>query len=116
MSIYNLWLETIKEMHGCTPDVHGNMPCDNGAACDKCSSRATEDAYHRKLNADKDEQLKYQIYLACCSAVFGPVDPEFDGDVDDYYEIMYDAADQETVEYLHSIQAEMLEHRFDDVK
>ena len=111
-----LWLETIREVNGCVPNIYGNMPCDEGMECDRCSSRTTELVYQKKLMEHISEELKHQIYIACCTAVFGPVDPEFDGDVDNYYEIMYDIAEQETVDYLHSMQAEMLDHALDDVE
>lgn len=114
MTRYGIWLATIEDLHGCTPDMYGNMPCDNGVVCDRCYSKETEQAFQARIDANEDMKLQHQLYLACCSAVFGPVDPEFDGTVDEYYEIMYDAADQDTIDYLHNLQADMLEHRHDD--
>ena len=118
MSDTKLWRETIKELYGCVPDINGNMPCDYGAPCDLCSSTTADKAFKAKLEqrAKEDEKMMNILYLSCCSAVFGPVDPEFDGDVEDYYDIRYDMANQETVDYFHSMLNEMIEHMHDDDK
>ena len=40
-------------LFGCCPDCFGNMPCDNGRLCDKCSSdlfrEVVEDEYSRLI-------------------------------------------------------------------
>ena len=33
----SLWVRFLGERFGCYPDAVGNMPCDNGRVCDKCS-------------------------------------------------------------------------------
>ena len=44
-----LWLETLREYCHCVPDDAGNMPCDNGAICDRCCGPDMEAAYAAKL-------------------------------------------------------------------
>lgn len=40
-------------LYGCRPDCFGNMPCDKGRLCDKCSSdefqKAVEDEYSQLI-------------------------------------------------------------------
>lgn len=40
-------------LFGCRPSCFGNMPCDNGRLCDKCSSdlfrKAVEDEYSKLI-------------------------------------------------------------------
>lgn len=36
-----IWTELLSSMHGCTADINGNMPCDNGVLCDRCHNDAT---------------------------------------------------------------------------
>ena len=52
-----LWLETLREYCHCVPDGAGNMPCDNGAICDKCYSSDVKAAYTAKLEAAENKQL-----------------------------------------------------------
>ena len=52
-----LWLETLRECCHCMPDAAGNMPCDNGAICDRCCSPDVEAVYAAKLEAAESKQL-----------------------------------------------------------
>ena len=36
-----VWTDLLRSMHGCTADINGNMPCDNGVLCDRCHNDAT---------------------------------------------------------------------------
>ena len=52
-----LWLETLREYCHCVPDAAGNMPCDNGAICDRCYSPDVKAVYTAKLEAAESKQL-----------------------------------------------------------
>lgn len=52
-----LWLETLREYCHCVPDAAGNMPCDNGAICDRCYSHDVIAVYNTKLEAAESKQL-----------------------------------------------------------
>ena len=52
-----LWLETLREYCHCVPDAAGNMPCDNGAICDKCYGPDVIAVYNAKLEAAESKQL-----------------------------------------------------------
>lgn len=44
-----IWLETLAETVHCYPDEIGNMPCDNGCPCDRCSADWVRKVYHSKV-------------------------------------------------------------------
>ena len=52
---YN-WVEFLKVRRICSPDVFGNMPCDNGLMCDKCHASYIQEDYKKwkeKLRVEK---------------------------------------------------------------
>lgn len=50
------WAEFLKEKGICSPDDVGNMPCDNGAVCDKCGAPWIQEAYELWLLGKADER------------------------------------------------------------
>ena len=46
-----IWLSIVYNTCGCTPDTHGNMPCDNGAVCDRCSAPDIKALYEAEIAA-----------------------------------------------------------------
>lgn len=46
----NLWIELVGKYCHCYPDENGNMPCDNGALCDRCVyDKGLHQIYRAKL-------------------------------------------------------------------
>lgn len=55
-----VWLETLKNYCHCVPDEVGNMPCDNGALCDRCSQPDVIEVYETNLECtERAGQLAY---------------------------------------------------------
>ena len=52
-----IWLETLRDYCHCVPDAAGNMPCDNGALCDRCYEPDVSAVYAAKLEAAESKQL-----------------------------------------------------------
>lgn len=44
-----VWISVLKDLCYCTPDYQGNMPCDEGVECDKCSANWVLDEYYKRL-------------------------------------------------------------------
>lgn len=51
------WVQFLREKHICGPDYEGNMPCDNGAICDKCGAPWIQEAYEIWLEGKAEEQV-----------------------------------------------------------
>ena len=49
MTKQQIWDKLLRERCHCYPDAVGNMPCDNGAICDRCSSDEIDQEYKRLL-------------------------------------------------------------------
>lgn len=47
-----IWTSVLKDCCKCYPDYNGNMPCDNGRVCDKCSADWVQKEYIRRLNEE----------------------------------------------------------------
>lgn len=56
-----VWLETLKNYCHCVPDAYGNMPCDNGALCDRCSQPDVIEVY--EANLERAENTQHGAYL-----------------------------------------------------
>lgn len=56
-----VWLETLKNYCHCVPDAYGNMPCDNGAICDRCSQPDVIEVY--EANLERAENAQHGAYL-----------------------------------------------------
>ena len=46
----NSWVKYLESHDICFSDLDGNMPCDNGAICDKCQSEEIQRDYEAKEN------------------------------------------------------------------
>ena len=44
-----IWLQVLRDTCGCYPGYGGNMPCDNGMICDRCSAKWVQEEYNRRL-------------------------------------------------------------------
>jgi hypothetical protein len=49
------WVEFLSKQGICRPDAEGNMPCDNGCMCDKCSHPWIQAKYERYLEEHKND-------------------------------------------------------------
>ena len=47
-----IWLQVLRDTCGCSPGYDGNMPCDNGMLCDRCSAKSVQEEYHRRLRKE----------------------------------------------------------------
>lgn len=61
MTKHEIWLQVLKDTCGCSPGYGGNMPCDNGVLCDRCSAKSVQEEFHRRLCKEEAEKHESQL-------------------------------------------------------